>query len=356
MRYFPKYIIPVALLLLYSCGSSRRSATEPVPSSSLPSYAVDYVNKYSAMAVIEMQRTGIPASITLAQGMLESDYGRSYLARKANNHFGIKCHSTWQGEKAYKDDDRKNECFRSYSNVKDSYRDHSDFLVTGSRYKDLFKLSSTDYKGWAQGLKKAGYATDPAYASLLIRKIDEYGLHAFDTGSNMTSKKSMKEPAATKPQAVEAPSPVTAPAATAIAVTASANTSDTMVANPAFNAPAEVIKLNTGRTGVNNGVKYAVVREGDTFSSLAGEFQLLAWELSRFNDLPSDSSLKSGQIIYLEPKRTRAAEGNTIHFVQPGETMHLISQKYAIKLNSLYKMNLMDEGKECVAGQKVRIR
>lgn len=309
------------------------------------------------MAVIEMQRTGIPASITLAQGMLESDYGRSYLARKANNHFGIKCHSTWQGEKAYKDDDRKNECFRSYDNVKDSYRDHSDFLVTGSRYKDLFRLSSTDYKGWAHGLKKAGYATDPDYASLLIRKIDEYGLHAFDRGSsNVTAKKSMTEPAEIKPQTAAAQPPVTAPAASAAAVTVAANKSDTIVANPAFTAPAEVITLNTGRTGVNYGVKYAVVREGDTFSSLAGEFQLLAWELSRFNDLPTDSSLKPGQIIYLEPKRTKAAEGNTVHLVQPGETMHLISQKYAIKLNSLYKMNLMDEGKECVAGQKIRIR
>ncbi|MCI0523169.1 MAG: glucosaminidase domain-containing protein [Bacteroidales bacterium] len=299
--------------------------------SGLPSYAVDYVNKYSAMAVIEMQRTGIPASITLAQGMLESDYGRSYLARKANNHFGIKCHSTWQGERAYKDDDRKNECFRSYSNVKDSYKDHSDFLVTGSRYKDLFRLSSTDYKGWAHGLKKAGYATDPDYASLLIRKIDEYGLHAFDAGIKKSEQKEITAPAEVKPQAVESQ-----PAASL--------------------KPAEVISLGTGRTGVNNEVKYVVVREGDTFSSLAAEFQLLAWELSRFNDLPSGTALQPGQIIFLEPKRTKAAEGNSIHLVRSGETMHLISQQYAIKLNSLYKMNLMDKGKECTAGQKVRIR
>ncbi len=144
MKYIPKYILPLVLLMLYSCGSSRRSSTPPVPSSPLPSYALEYVNKYSAMAVIEMERTGIPASITLAQGMLESDYGRSYLARKANNHFGIKCHSSWQGERAYKDDDRKNECFRSYGNVKDSYRDHSDFLVTGSRYKDLLSSHKKD--------------------------------------------------------------------------------------------------------------------------------------------------------------------------------------------------------------------
>ncbi len=130
-----------------------------------------------------MRRTGIPASITLAQGMLESNYGRSTLATKGNNHFGIKCHNDWRGEKIYHDDNRRGECFRSYPTVEDSYRDHSDFLTTGSRYKDLFKLSNTDYKGWAHGLKKAGYATDPQYATLLINKIDDYGLHAYDTGT-----------------------------------------------------------------------------------------------------------------------------------------------------------------------------
>lgn len=308
------------------------------------------------MAVTEMQRTGIPASITLAQGMLESDYGRSYLARKANNHFGIKCHSTWKGERAYKDDDRKNECFRSYSNVIDSYRDHSDFLVTGSRYKDLFRLSRTDYKGWAHGLKKAGYATDPDYASLLIRKIDEYGLHAFDTGNDIAEGRSMTEPAAEKPKADATQSAAPAAAEAAAVVNAVDRTSDNNTSRPAVNEPAGVITLGSGRTGVNNGVKYVVVREGDTFGSLAIEFQLLAWELSRFNDLPSDSALQPGQIIYLEPKRTRAAEGNAIHLVRAGETMHLLSQRYAIKLKSLYRLNLMDEGQECTVGQKVRIR
>jgi LysM repeat protein len=308
------------------------------------------------MAVIEMERTGIPASITLAQGMLESDYGRSYLARKANNHFGIKCHSSWQGERAYKDDDRKNECFRSYGNVKDSYRDHSDFLVTGSRYKDLFRLSNTDYKGWAHGLKKAGYATDPDYASLLIRKIDEYGLHAFDAGGNKTAKKGMAESDAVKPQTVEAQSPASVAATAATVVTAVGKASDPVSEQSASGEPARVVTLGTGRTGINNEVKYVVVREGETFSSLAAEFQLLSWELSRFNDLPSDTTLSAGQVIYLEPKRTSAAEGSAMHLVKPGETMHLISQMYAIKINSLYKMNLMDKGQECVPGQKVRIR
>jgi LysM repeat protein len=352
MRYLFKTLLLLLLVLLYSCSSARKTGTAVVPAASMPEYAADYLNKYGMMAVSEMQRTGIPASITLAQGMLESDYGRSYLARKANNHFGIKCHSDWKGGKVYKDDDRKNECFRSYRNADESYRDHSDFLVTGSRYSDLFKLSSTDYKGWAHGLKKAGYATDPNYASLLIRKIDEYGLHAYDEVSNNRTGKGKTDTVAVKPQAAQVQTPAAALPAAAV-VTKDIDTTITVSTNQ---ETAPVITFGTKRTGINNGVKYVVVRDGDTFGSLAREFELLAWEISRFNDLPSDAILQAGQIIYLEPKRNKAKEGDSVHVVQPGETMHILSQRYAIKLSSLYKMNMIEEDKECVTGQKVRIR
>ncbi len=188
MRFSFKYIPALLSLLLFvSCGPARMSKTPGLPSGSIPSQADEYLRKYSALAIKEMNRTGIPASITLAQGMLESDYGRSTLARKGNNHFGIKCHSDWRGEKIYHDDNRRGECFRAYRTVEDSYRDHSDFLVNGSRYRELFRLSSTDYRGWAHGLKKAGYATDPKYPALLIRKIEDYGLHTFDTGGKTGS-------------------------------------------------------------------------------------------------------------------------------------------------------------------------
>jgi len=370
MRQFPIYIFIILILLLNSCSSSRKASRSGSPAQATSANATEYINKYSALAVSEMHRTGIPASITLAQGMLESNYGRSTLATKGNNHFGIKCHSDWKGEKIYHDDNRRGECFRSYPTAEDSYRDHSDFLTTGSRYKDLFKLNRTDYKGWAHGLKKAGYATDPKYATLLINKIDAYGLHAYDTG-NVTAPSGQKpaEPAlkqTTGQQPVTtAPGPTTGqqPATTVQKTADTAQTSqaqkstDPVQAQPEVQAPIKVISLSTGRKiRENNGVQYIIAAEGDTYKSVAEEFQLLALEVSRYNDLPPEASLKPGQFIYLQPKRSKAAEGNSIHIVKAGETMYILSQKYAVKLSSLYKMNVMDEGTECVPGQKVRIR
>ncbi len=156
------------MAVLGSCRVSR-----PVSSNvRVSGTASDYINTYKDLAVSEMRRTGVPASITLAQGMIESDYGRSSLARLGNNHFGIKCHNDWTGQTIRQNDDRRNECFRKYRRPEDSFYDHSDFLRTGSRYSFLFDLESTNYKAWANGLKKAGYATHPDYANMLIRKIE----------------------------------------------------------------------------------------------------------------------------------------------------------------------------------------
>jgi LysM repeat protein len=370
MRHLPIYIFIVLILLLYSCSSSRKASRSGSPGPATPSYAIEYVNKYSALAVSEMRRTGIPASITLAQGMLESNYGRSTLATKGNNHFGIKCHSDWRGEKIYYDDNRKGECFRSYPTAEDSYRDHSYFLTTGSRYKDLFKLSSTDYKGWAHGLKKAGYATDPKYATLLINKIDNYRLHAYDTGSAKAAsgqtpttpdleQTTGQQPVTTVPKQTTGQQPATAVQKTAdtVQIPPAPKTADPVPTQPEIQAPIKVLSLNTGRKiRENNGVQYVIAIEGDTYKSIAEEYQLLALEVSRFNDLSPEAALKPGQFIYLQPKRSKAAEGNSIHVVKAGETMYILSQKYAVKLSSLYKMNVMDEGTECVPGQKVRIR
>ncbi len=361
----------VLVLLLNSCGSSRRTARTASPSGGTPSYVSDYINKYSAVAVSEMQRTGIPASITLAQGMLESGYGRSTLATKGNNHFGIKCHSTWTGAKIYHDDNRRGECFRAYSSALESYRDHSEFLVNGSRYRELFKLSKTDYRGWAHGLKKAGYATDPQYAHLLIRKIEEYGLHAYDTGTKMAGVPGEQEtampptvaqakPAATVPIETETKPAATVPLTPAATVRKETDTpavQKTAETTRAVEAPIKVISLNTGsKPGVNNGVEFIIAVEGDTFESLAEKHQLLAWEIIRFNDLNSGTPIQPGQVLYLQLKRTRASQDNQMHTVTDGETMHSISQKYAIKLSSLYKMNVMEEGTECKPGQKLRLR
>ena len=148
---------------------------------------VDYIQKYAHIAVSEQAKFGIPASITLAQGLLESGAGKSELALKSNNHFGIKCHTGWTGERTYHDDDAEQECFRKYKNVSESYDDHSLFLTSRPRYADLFSLKATDYKGWAHGLKKAGYATDPNYANKLIKIIEDYGLHQLDTQGSLGS-------------------------------------------------------------------------------------------------------------------------------------------------------------------------
>jgi LysM repeat protein len=350
MRHLPRYIFVILILLLYSCSTSRKASRSGSPGSPTPSYAIEYMNKYSTLAVSEMRRTGIPASITLAQGMLESNYGHSTLATKGNNHFGIKCHSDWRGEKIYYDDNRRGECFRSYPTAEESFRDHSDFLTTGSRYKDLFKLSSTDYKGWAHGLRKAGYATDPKYATLLINKIDSYGLHVYDTG---------QQPVTTAPKQTTGQQPATPVQKTAdtVLIPPVQKTADPVQTQPEIQAPIKVISLNTGRKiRENNGIQYVIAAEGDTYKSIAEEYQLLTLEVNRYNDLPTDAPLKPGQLIYLQPKRSKAAEGNSIHVVKAGETMYILSQKYAVKLSALYKMNVMDEGTECVPGQKVRIR
>jgi len=371
MRDIARYFILILIVSLYSCSASRKASRTPVTEGSMSSYAVEYLDKYGALAVSEMRRTGIPASITLAQGMLESNYGRSTLATKGNNHFGIKCHSDWNGARIYHDDNRRGECFRAYPSAEDSYRDHSDFLVNGSRYRDLFSLRATDYKGWAHGLKKAGYATDPKYPALLIRKIEQYGLHAYDTGGRgagrpsqaATAQAATSESAATQSataQAGQVGQPRTSPGAIPGGSPAGQQQTQPdrtdMTAGRETEEPIKVISLTRNRIMENNNVEYIVAGAGDTYQSLAEEFQLLSWEISRYNDLPPGTPLKEGQVIYLQPKRSKAARGLSIHTVSSGETMYSISQKYAVRLSSLYKMNLMDEGTECAPGQKVRIR
>src|SRR6056297_2422579 len=169
---FPSLII---MLVIVSCETSRKIAVQPQSKG-----GNSYIEQYKDLAIKEMKRSGVPASITLAQGMLESDYGRSTLAVKANNHFGIKCHNDWTGGRIYHDDDRKGECFRKYRDVYESFKDHSDFLTGVSRYDFLFDYEITEYKKWARGLKKAGYATSPTYASKLINLIERYQLDQLD--------------------------------------------------------------------------------------------------------------------------------------------------------------------------------
>jgi LysM repeat protein len=288
----------------------------------------DYIKAYSEFAVDEMNRSGVPASITLAQGILESDCGNSTLARKANNHFGIKCHKNWNGKKVYHDDDARNECFRSYSSVRESYRDHSDFLKSSTRYAFLFKLKPSDYKGWARGLQKAGYATDPRYADLLIRIIEEGYFHQNDVA--LIPKKGKKnEPAKTVKQVEPEEQP---------------------------EESEFTVDIENRRIFLRNRVEYVVAKHGDTYESITRDMNLMPWDIAHFNEMSKGDPIHEGDPVYLGPKKSRAERGFTVHAVQQGETMHDISQKYAIKLSMLYKRNGMQEGTEPAVGEKIWLR
>ncbi|MBE6275521.1 MAG: LysM peptidoglycan-binding domain-containing protein [Bacteroides sp.] len=250
----------------------------------------DYIKKYRDIAVEEMKRYHIPASITLAQGLLESGAGQSTLARKSNNHFGIKCGGDWNGRTVRHDDDARGECFRAYKHPRESYEDHSKFLAGRPRYASLFKLKITDYKGWAHGLKKAGYATNPQYAYKLINIIELYELHRYDTKGGL---KWMKQ-------------------------------------NPHPHQPY-----------VANDLLYIVVRAGDTWKSISKEFDISQKKLRKYNDLYKGYTLQPGDILYLEKKNRKAPKEHIVHVLRNGESMYTISQKYGIRLKNLYKLNKM---------------
>ena len=252
----------------------------------------DYIKKYRELAVEEMKKYHIPASITLAQGLLESGAGQSTLARKSNNHFGIKCGSDWTGKTVSHDDDARGECFRAYKHPKDSYEDHSKFLAGRPRYASLFNLNITDYKGWARGLKKAGYATNPRYADQLIGIIELYELYKYDDKNYL---KWIKK-------------------------------------NP-----------NPHQTYIANDLLYIVVRAGDSWKSISQEFDISQKKLRKYNDLYKGYALQVGDILYLEKKNKKADKEHIVHVLRAGESMYSISQKYGIRLKNLYKLNKMDE-------------
>lgn len=299
-----------------------------------------YIEQFASLAVEEMYRSGVPASITLAQGLLESNSGQSELAVKGNNHFGIKCHSNWKGKKMYHDDDRKGECFRVYPSPEQSYKDHSDFLRYRERYSFLFDYKVTDYKSWAYGLKKAGYATDPAYPKKLIQIIEEYDLHEYDKkpSSYGKTKKKVAAPAVEIESIPEAPSRI----------------------DDVKHVPQEQrqdFHFNMSRElYTKNGVRFTYSMEGDTYSSLASSYNLFPKEILRFNDLNSEQNLAPGTVVYLQPKKKQAAKGLEKHVVEEGETMRELSQKYGIKLANLYKINGMSEVDVPREGDIIKLR
>ncbi|MEY2923713.1 MAG: Exo-glucosaminidase LytG precursor [Bacteroidota bacterium] len=280
MRYF--------LFILIVTLANRGFAQKQTPT--------EYIDKFKDLAIIEMHRSGVPASITLAQGVLESNSGNSRLAKYANNHFGIKCKGDWTGNVIYADDDAPDECFRAYESVLESFRDHSNFLRTNWRYQTLFELDRTDYKNWCDGLRKAGYATNPNYGSILVNLIERYELHKFDL-----------EPM------------------------------------PGGGLPA----LEMGES--INGIPVRTAKPGETVSSIAADNYVKDRHIRKWNDLPEGAEINAGDIVYLKPKRRRGSE--EVHTVTEGETMYQISQRYGIKLKQLYKKNRMEYGTEPKPGE-----
>ncbi len=290
----------LAFMLIMTAGQSHANEQK--------SRSEVYIDQYKDIAIREMKRTGIPASIKLAQGMLESGNGMSRLSTKGNNHFGIKCPGGWDGKTMYHDDDAPDECFRVYKRAEDSWRDHSEFLMNGWRYQFLFELDPKDYKAWAEGLSEAGYATNPLYPQLLVNLIESHELYRFDQGIQSRD---------------------------AIAADAS--------------------ETQEGRVFKYNEVEAVRVREGETYEDITEKFLYFNYQLARYNDIERGAELEAGQVVYLKPKKWWPSE--RYHTIRNNETMWEISQMYGVRLGRLYRRNLLDQeaGEEPAIGETVHL-
>ena len=292
---------------------------------------LSYIEQYAPLAIVEMERTGVPASITLAQAIVESGAGQSLLAVRANNHFGLKCHSEWTGDTFYKDDDRKHECFRAYASAEDSFRAHSDFLRGRDRYQGLFELDPGDYKAWAKGLKKAGYATDRRYAEKLIDLIEDFQLYRYDAQAL-----SEMAPAAAQP---------------GLPQLAAVEERRVPVATESLTLPM------TRQVLQRNGVPYVFSIEGDSYASLAAAYHLFPKEILRYNDLTAEQELEPGTIVYLARKKPEAAPGTT-HFEveQEGLTLWDISQMFGVRLKKVRLYNVYRGSGPVRPGERIILR
>ncbi|ULQ50674.1 glucosaminidase domain-containing protein [Flavihumibacter fluvii] len=288
---------------------------------------IDYINRYRQLAIDEMQRTGVPASIKLAQGIHETEAGRSELVLKSNNHFGIKCKTGWSGEKVYHDDDANGECFRSYNSPEDSYRDHSDFLKSSQRYASLFQLDPTNYKGWAYGLKKAGYATNIKYSQILIKLIETYSLQQY------TLIAMGKLPPISDMMAGEVNTPTK---------------NEAVLVVPVVNYPEGVFQVNDTRV--------VFVKGGTSLLAIANQYDVALARLLDFNDMTAGEGdiLNEDQLVFLQRKRKTGA--NLFHHVQPEETLYDIAQYEGIRYEALLELNHLQPGMQPAVGERIFLK
>ncbi|NOQ74140.1 MAG: LysM peptidoglycan-binding domain-containing protein [Crocinitomix sp.] len=299
----------------------------------------EYIVQWKITAIEQMNEHAIPASITLAQGILESGNGNSRLAQNANNHFGIKCHKAWDGKTFYQDDDEKDECFRSYDNAALSYDDHSLFLTGRERYSGLFELTLTDYKGWAKGLKKAGYATNPKYADLLITIIERHDLGQYDLMPYLPMEMEKEREQAELTTTADKDAPVT-------------------VITGEEEKEIEVIAVSKHQVALNKyRTRYVTVSQGDTFYTISKEFDISLWQLYKYNELGKRDVLKVGEIIYLDPKRGKSKKGSNVFICTEDMSLRQVAQAEGLKLKKLLKYNFSEEpDKVLPKGTKVILR
>ncbi len=319
------FVLIIALLPLFG----NTGATPPTDKETPKLTAQQYIEAWKDEAIYQMVVHKIPASITLSQGLLESGNGNSRLAIEGNNHFGIKCHNDWSGAKIFEDDETKGECFRKYDDASESFEDHSLFLQK-KRYESLFTLDIKDYKDWAKGLKECGYATNPKYPQLLINLIEQYQLAQYDK----LGLEHIKEKTTPNRSHGKAPNH-----------------------NPSNNKEdGKTINLSNNRTIKisDNKIKFIIAKAGDTPEKIAADLDIAAWQIKLYNDFQKNDTIKEGQKIYIQPKRSKAKDAS--HTVSKGETMWSISQNHGIKLKKLYKKNMMAFGSEPTPGQKLKLR
>ncbi len=383
MRYFEKILLLLSFLYpFFVTGSLQAANDHKTPQEK-------YIERYASIAVSEMYRTGVPASITLAQGILESGSGLSSLARKSNNHFGIKCHG-WKGRKVYHDDDARGECFRAYDHPEESFRDHSDFLRYRDRYKFLFDYKTTDYKAWAKGLKKAGYATDPHYADKLIKYIEDYDLSRFDKMSSRKAKEISEAEKKEEMTAAEAP----AGEETVHKLTRKERRalrkaereakreakklakeqakrkekegvaedvipeSPLSIEKPKIYQADETLHFNMYRQIYSrNGVPYINAMEGETLESIAEEYDLFIKEICKFNDLQPGTEIHPGDIVYIQAKKKQGARHLNKYIVDhDGESLWAISQRFGVRLKEILKMNELSADYQTREGDVILLR
>ena len=296
----------------------------------------EYIQTYKDIAIREMKTHKIPASITLAQGLLESGAGNSALAREAKNHFGIKCHKGWTGDTYIMDDDAKDECFRKYKNAEESFRDHSEFLTTRSRYSALFDLKITDYKGWAKGLKAAGYATNPKYAQLLIDRIELYDLTKYDQIAlgQRTDDEQLPD-IAPEDELLE------------------------LAFSPEDRSAYTLVDMTADKRFIyeNNGVRFVYAKEGETPEQMAKDFGIKFKKFCDYNLLrrPDEMVFHSGDVVYLSRLRNKNWKAKK-YTVQEGETLRDVALRFAVKPNQILKKNRLNEGARLTTGQVLWLR